>query len=875
MSKPFEKVDGAAGVSPLRRYLPAVLIFCAGIGLTIWVFNIFRDWQWEHIEHAFNEQAAIRIKSVQNSITSSLEVIHAIDGLFAASESVERDEFREFTGHLLAHHPYIQALEWIPRVRDSERAAYEETARNEGLAGFEITRRDEQGKMVRDKQREEYVPVYYIEPLAGNEAAVGFNLASNPVRLKTLEKARDTGAVTGTARIVLIQETGEQFGFLVFNPVYRKGASRGTIEERRENLMGFALGVFRIEDMIEKPLEGLETGGIDIHVYDETAEEDKRFLFSRARPMYMKPEGYEEKRTIEEKEDILAGLHTSITVDAGGREWQVLAHPTQEFIASEKTLLPWMILTAGIFTTLITLFYILNASDKTVKLQIEIRERKRAEKEQQKLVSLVEKSTDFIVIASIEGQVTFVNKAGLELVGLKSIEETASGRIFDFFPERDHAALREKIIPGMMEKGLWEGEFQLRHFKTGRTIPVAMSAFTINHPDTGETIAIANISRDITETKRYRKELEKMVGKRTAQLKQSLSDAGRARDWIDGILKSVADGLIVTDIYNRVVLMNRAAENLLDVRFSEMIDRPIDFAINDKTLLKQFRDTLKKKATDYKFDFELPGEDPKRPRIMRARISVIHGKEGKQAGIVTILHDVTSEREVDRMKTEFLSTAAHELKTPLTSIQGFSEVLLTSDRLSSGERKKFLIYINTQAEVLGKIISDLLDISRIESGKSLVLNRVKCIAGEGIRSVVPYFENSSPKHRFEVVLPDKEVELFVDKKKMEQVLMNLLSNAVKFSPEGGLVRVSGEVDVDEYRVKVEDEGIGMTAEQLDRVFDKFHRADMSNTAVEGPGLGMTIVKHIVDAHGGEVKVESEYGKGTKVTFNLPMKGKNN
>lgn len=267
---------------------------------------------------------------------------------------------------------------------------------------------------------------------------------------------------------------------------------------------------------------------------------------------------------------------------------------------------------------------------------------------------------------------------------------------------------------------------------------------------------------------------------------------------------------------------------------------------------------------------------------MRARTSVIEGKDGKQSGIITIIHDVTYEREVDRMKTEFVSTAAHELRTPLTSIQGFSEILLARDNITDEERKKFLSYINEQAVNLAEIVNDLLDISRIESERGFTLNKVQCEIDEIIRRVIPHFQDMSSKHRFEVALTDKHIELFADRDKMEQVLSNILSNAVKYSPEGGIIRVVGEVIANaearnaeskpkmEYQVSVEDEGIGLSPEQIEKIFDKFYRADASDSAPEGTGLGMTIIKYIVEAHSGKVWVESELGKGTAVRFMIPI-----
>lgn len=233
------------------------------------------------------------------------------------------------------------------------------------------------------------------------------------------------------------------------------------------------------------------------------------------------------------------------------------------------------------------------------------------------------------------------------------------------------------------------------------------------------------------------------------------------------------------------------------------------------------------------------------------------------------VHDVTHEREVDQMKTEFISTAAHELRTPLTSIRGFSEVLLNRNDLKKNDKRKFLTYINDQSVNLSNIINDLLDISRIESGLGFSLNKVPCDMAELIKGIVPQFQDQTSKHRFEIVLPQESRQLQVDKEKVEQIIQNLLSNSVKYSPEGGVIRVSGQLLNSYYQISVEDQGKGMTSEQTEKIFDKFYRADVSDTAVPGTGLGMSIVKYLVEAHNGKVLVESELGKGTTTHFTIP------
>jgi len=367
-----------------------------------------------------------------------------------------------------------------------------------------------------------------------------------------------------------------------------------------------------------------------------------------------------------------------------------------------------------------------------------------------------------------------------------------------------------------------------------------------------------------------KEELERIVEKRTVQLERSLDDITKANNHIDGILKSLADGLIVTDNRNRVVLMNRAAEQMLGVSLSETGGRPLDIASQEKILCNILRKPLDRKQNRDQFDFEIPGGEPGKFRMMRARTSPLQNGREAESGLVTIIADVTHEREIDRMKTEFISTAAHELRTPITSIKGFSEILMTREDISPGEKNKFLTYIHEQSDELASIISDILDITRIESGQSFALSR-KMVAVEDIiqKSLSP-FQDSCKVHQFELTLPEEETVLNIDPDKMVQVMKNLLSNATNYSPEGGQVKVTGRVHGGHYLISVEDTGIGMSPEQIERVFDKFYRVDTSNTSLEGTGLGMSIVKHIVEAHGGTVRVESELGRGTAVKVVVPI-----
>jgi len=485
------------------------------------------------------------------------------------------------------------------------------------------------------------------------------------------------------------------------------------------------------------------------------------------------------------------------------------------------------------------------------------------------LSQLIDTANAPIFGVDTEGKINEWNQMVASITGYGKDEVMGEDLVEQYITDEYKSAVKEVLDKAF--EGTETDNYEVPLYtKDGRWVMVLLNATTRRDADSN-IVGVVGVGQDITELSEHRENLKGLVRIRTEELNQALFATEKARDRMDGILKSVADGLIVTDVYNRVVLMNRVAEDFLGVRLTEVIDRPIDFAIKEKTLREKVRGTLDNKSTGYQFDFEIPDDDPKHTKIMRARTSIIHDREGKQAGIVTIIHDVTHEREVDRMKTEFISTAAHELRTPLTSILGYAEIVLNNGNLLAEEKNEFLNYIHQQAYSLAGIVDDLLDISRIESGKGSSLNKELCRVGSAIKQLVPFYKGHKKNHRFEIKLPEENTELSVDKAKMFQVLKNIIDNAIKYSPSGGLIRVKGEIVNGDYQVSVEDQGIGITPEQMEHVFDKFYRADTFQTkGIKGAGLGLSIVKYIVEAHGGKVWVESEFGKGTTVKFTLPM-----
>ena len=331
-----------------QRYLPAALLLAAGVVVSVAAFvSVLRD-QARLERVAFDQQAGIQTAEIQKAIERNVELLEGIGSLFSVTDNVKRNEFRDFVKHSLSDHSDIQALEWIPRVVDADRASYEEAGREDGFLDFQFTERLAGGKIGRRTQESEYYPVYYVAPLKGNEAALGFDLASNPTRLESLERARDSGETTATARITLVQETSKRFGFLLFHPVYRDGADVGITNNHSDDLEGFALGVFRVGDMVKAAIQENAFHDINLYIFDESAPQGQRFLFfhSEADDQPISDPSIEKNRSM-----LTTGLHHSTMLDVGGRKWSVLSKPGLGYVGVSGPREPWGVLLGGLVLT--------------------------------------------------------------------------------------------------------------------------------------------------------------------------------------------------------------------------------------------------------------------------------------------------------------------------------------------------------------------------------------------------------------------------------------------------------------------------------------------------------------------------------------------
>jgi two-component system phosphate regulon sensor histidine kinase PhoR len=345
------------------------------------------------------------------------------------------------------------------------------------------------------------------------------------------------------------------------------------------------------------------------------------------------------------------------------------------------------------------------------------------------------------------------------------------------------------------------------------------------------------------------------------------------------VLESVADGVYVTDRGCKVTLWNPAAEQITGYKAEEVLGRHCAEVIKhtddeDNSLCYTPRCPLQEAMTrgEPTPTRQLYMSTVKGQRIPVAVVaSPLRNAEGEVIGAVEAFRDISREKEIDRMKSEFVSVVSHELRTPLASLQGFSELLLKRE-VPPEKQREWLTIMNQEAQNLGRLIDDLLDLSRIEAGR-IELHPEPVDMEQMLQERVQLFQSRTTRHALKMEVPPGLPPVRADRQRLERILNNLIDNAIRYSPGGGSIILAARVHPEkrEMQISVSDQGVGIPAEQLDKVFERFHRVDSTLTREQrGTGLGLAIVKFSVEMHGGRVWVESQVGKGSTFYFTLPL-----
>lgn len=361
-------------------------------------------------------------------------------------------------------------------------------------------------------------------------------------------------------------------------------------------------------------------------------------------------------------------------------------------------------------------------------------------------------------------------------------------------------------------------------------------------------------------------QLSESLNTMSEQLNKTLSTIRQQRNEQQAVLSSMDEGVLAVDRKERIIHMNRVAGNLLGVDHKEAKRELVQQVVRYANLQEFIKAALGSQKPVSR-DLTLIGG---RESQIQASGRVLRDAEDRAIGALIVMRDVTHLRHLETVRSDFVANVSHELKTPITSIKGFVETLLSDDWQHDPDTLRFLEIINQQAGRLNAIIDDLLTLSRLEQKEGIVMKEPARLA-DVIENAIYLCQLQAEKKKIKVELqcPD-DIILPVNAPLLEQALVNLIINAVKYSEPEKQVLVLAEMRPKQVVIYVKDEGFGIEPKHLDRLFERFYRVDTARSRkLGGTGLGLSIVKHIVQAHGGSIQVESRLGAGSTFTITLP------
>ncbi|ATH93900.1 histidine kinase [Bacillus glycinifermentans] len=354
----------------------------------------------------------------------------------------------------------------------------------------------------------------------------------------------------------------------------------------------------------------------------------------------------------------------------------------------------------------------------------------------------------------------------------------------------------------------------------------------------------------------------------TRELKEAQSMTEGERKKLSSVIAYMTDGVIATNRNGAIILLNTPALELLNVSRETALEMPIT------TLLGLDKEYTFEDLVEQQDSLILEIEQEERTSVLRVNFSVIQKEHGKIDGLIAVIYDVTEQEQIDQERREFVANVSHELRTPLTTMRSYLEALAEGAWQDANIAPHFLNVTQNETERMIRLVNDLLQLSKFDS-RDYQFNKEWIHFIRFFSLIIERFEMTKEQHvDFISHLPDRDLYVEMDPDKITQVLDNIISNALKYSPEGGHITFSVDVNEEEelLYISVKDEGVGIPRKDMERIFERFYRVDKARTRkLGGTGLGLAIAKEMVQAHGGDIWADSIEGKGTTITFTLPYK----
>src|SRR3972149_2335455 len=378
--------------------------------------------------------------------------------------------------------------------------------------------------------------------------------------------------------------------------------------------------------------------------------------------------------------------------------------------------------------------------------------------------------------------------------------------------------------------------------------------------------------------KQLKEEIDDKVKVATLTLEMEKKQINYDKERTEMVLSHIADGLIMVDDNGKILMMNEAAESIFGKRLLEKAGRPVTEGLGEEHMVALSKDLSSVMKDGMEKEIEVDGADETR-HVLKSSTALVHNKAGKVVGMISVLSDITKQRELDRPKKDFVSHVTHELRTPLVAVKQAVTIVLDKTAGSINEQQeRMLEVVKRNIERLSKFINDILDVQKIEAGK-VTIDREAIAIKEPVNDVVQRLTPwaNSKEIALYASVPEDLPDAYADADRVIQILTNLVGNAVKFTPKGGKVTINvippglkGEIS-QPLKLSVIDTGRGIAKDDIDRIFEKFEQAGgRGATDVRGGGLGVSIVKSLVGMHGGKIWVGGMVGRGGRFTFTLPF-----
>lgn len=351
------------------------------------------------------------------------------------------------------------------------------------------------------------------------------------------------------------------------------------------------------------------------------------------------------------------------------------------------------------------------------------------------------------------------------------------------------------------------------------------------------------------------------------EIKDKIEKVASERAKLDLILSSMFEGVIVTDDQEKIILMNPSLRKIFFVDTNPEGKKPLEVIRN--TAVQDIVDRIIQGRQGLATE-EITIRAPEEKILKVNGVPIVRNNEFE--GAILVFHDITELRRLEQIRQDFVANVSHELRTPISSIKGYAETLLEGALEDKDNAKEFISIIYHDSNRLATLLNDLLDLSKIESGK-MKMFFVELDPISLIKRAVTVIENQAKAKSLalKIDIPQGLPKIKADETRFSQVMINLLDNAIKYSSEGGTVTISAKVVDNALQIDISDTGIGISENDLPRIFERFYRVDKARSReLGGTGLGLSIVKHIVSVHGGQVWVKSKLGHGSTFSFTIPL-----